>query len=83
MTGRGTRVTTPEQNELIAGLFQELEQGSHQPCALGVASPAETIEDTPHQSLYRLRITAYRTIGLATGSWKEHFGVVQGLLWDV
>lgn len=28
-------------------------------------------------------ITAYRTIGLTTGSWKEHFGVIRDLLWDV
>lgn len=55
MTGRGTPVTTPEQDELLAGLFQGLEQGSHQPCGLGVAPPDESMEDTPHQSLYRLR----------------------------
>lgn len=55
MTGRGNPVTAPELNELLAGLFQGLEQGSHQPCGLGVVPPAESIEDTPHQCLYRLR----------------------------
>lgn len=55
MTGRGTPVTAAEQNKLLARLFQGLEQRSHQPCGWGVASSAESIEGTPHQSLYRLR----------------------------
>lgn len=56
--------------------------GPGEPPAPWVAgiTPAESMEDTPHQLPINPitdseRITAYRSMGLTMGSWKEHFGV--------